>query len=313
MASALGDIAALRLFAFDRVLSHDAATQTIALLGSFPAAGARNTAIVRIERAALPIDEPTTLLESAVADVRLIERNDIYTWLLGWLAPSAARPDVKINIICPATDVHIRKYTAQKYLIVHETPALYERIVKPYIDAFPASRTKWVQDILDGRSEADKVLHRDAAYVLLPDMKWDLATLGALYLVAIAASPALRSLRDLARAHLPMLRSIRREARRVVAERWALERGALRMFVHYQPSYYQFHVHIVHVEYQGLLGMTVGQAHLLDDVISLLELSPEDVPSVFARMTLTYGLGDQHALYTPLRAAQPEVDGPADD
>ncbi|KZT68878.1 scavenger mRNA decapping enzyme [Daedalea quercina L-15889] len=318
MASAPSDIAALRRFVFERVLSHDPATQTIALLGSFPSSDdetTRNTAIVRIERAALPVDQPAAFLhDSGVADVRLIGSNDIYTWLLGWLTPSPSRPDVKLNIICPATEVHIRKYSAQNYTMVRETPALYARIVKPYIAAFPASRTQWVQDILAGRSEADKVLHRAAdgehGYVLLPDMKWDERTLPALYLVALASAPALRSLRDLTRAHLALLRGIRRAAHRVAAERWGLARGALRLFVHYPPSYYRFHVHIVHVEYyQGLLGMTVGQAHLLDDIISLLELNPDDEgPSVFERMTLTYGLGDQHGLYEAMRGAQVEVD-----
>ena len=83
-----------------------------------------------------------------------------------------------------------------------------------------------------------------------------------------------------------MLKSIRSEAHRVVSEKWGLGQGSLRLFVHYQPSYCasgpsfclicpltrpdHFHVHIVNVEYQGLLGMTVGQAHLLDDIISLV-------------------------------------------
>jgi hypothetical protein len=32
-----------------------------------------------------------------------------------------------------------------------------------------------------------------------------------------------------------------------------------------------FHVHIVNANYQaGMTGMTVGQAHLLDDIISLV-------------------------------------------
>ena len=32
-----------------------------------------------------------------------------------------------------------------------------------------------------------------------------------------------------------------------------------------------FHVHIVNVNYEGgMLGMTVGHAHLLDDIISLV-------------------------------------------
>ena len=101
-----------------------------------------------------------------------------------------------------------------------------------------------VENILSGASEADKVLFRDPSpihgFVLLPDMKWDLVTVSSLYLVAIAFSRDIRSLRDLRRDHLDMLRCIRREAARVAAERWGLSRGALRMFVHYQPSYCMF-------------------------------------------------------------------------
>ncbi|KAF9809599.1 hypothetical protein IEO21_07370 [Rhodonia placenta] len=304
----------LRLFHFDRVLSEDTVARTLVVLGSFPAGDDTDTrlpAIVRVEKTALPAAAPGALVAEMVRDVQVIEHNDIYTWLLAWLQPSQERPDVKINIICPATDVHIRKYSAQKILMVHETPALYETIVKPYIAAFPRSRTQWVTDIVEGRAEAAQVLHRDAhpdyGYVLLPDMKWDRTTLAALYLVAIAASPAVRSLRCLRKAHVGMLQSIRAEAVRAVRERWGLGAGALRMYVHYQPSYYQFHVHIVHAEYQGLLGMSVGQAHLLDDIISLLELGPDDGPSVFQRMTLTYGLGEQHGLFEPMRAAQSQV------
>ena len=34
-----------------------------------------------------------------------------------------------------------------------------------------------------------------------------------------------------------------------------------------------FHVHIVNANYQaGMMGMTVGQAHLLDDIISLVSI-----------------------------------------
>jgi hypothetical protein len=31
-----------------------------------------------------------------------------------------------------------------------------------------------------------------------------------------------------------------------------------------------FHVHIVNANHLGLMGMTVGQAHMLDDIISLV-------------------------------------------
>ena len=102
-----------------------------------------------------------------------------------------------------------------------------------------------VDDIISGKSEADKVLHRspdpDFGYVILPDMKWDLITLQSLYLVAISSSSAIRSLRDLRKIHVPMLRSIRSEATRIVQEKWGLGAGAVRLFVHYQPSYCEIH------------------------------------------------------------------------
>ena len=123
--------------------------------------------------------------------------------------------------------------------------------------------------------------------MILPDMKWDLKTVSSLYLVALVQDRSIRSLRDLRKRHVGLLSSIRSVAERVVQEKWGLGRGALRMYVHYQPSYCKlhppdlrvaevvlvdhFHVHIVNANYQGaMLGMSVGQAHLLDDIISLV-------------------------------------------
>ena len=35
-----------------------------------------------------------------------------------------------------------------------------------------------------------------------------------------------------------------------------------------------------------------------------LDLDPDDGPSIFERVTLTYGIGDQHGLYEALKEAQ---------
>ncbi len=52
----------------------------------------------------------------------------------------------------------------------------------------------------------------------------------------------------------------------VALQRYGVQSNQLRMFLHYQPSYYHLHVHVTHVslEHAGLLA---GKAHLLDDVI----------------------------------------------
>ncbi|KAI0825974.1 scavenger mRNA decapping enzyme [Irpex lacteus] len=306
------DLETLQRFQFERILNEDSLAHSLTLLGKVvdsddPTKDA-SAAIVRVEKTALPVSVASTVITEQLNNVQLIESTDIYTWMLGWLKASPQHPDVKINVIYPATEVHIRKYTKQTITMVQETPEIYSTVVKPYIDAFPPSRTKWVLDILSGKSEANKILYRsptpEDGFIILPDMKWDLTTMSSLYLVAIALTDSIRSLRDLRKKHLPMLRSIRTEATRIVSEKWGLEKGSLRFYVHYQPSYYHFHVHIVNASYYGVMGSTVGQAHLLEDVISLLELDPDDGPSIFERMTLTYGVGDQHGLYEPLVRAQ---------
>ena len=147
--------------------------------------------------------------------------------------------------------------------MVRETPELYESIVKPYITAFPASRTQWyvyfhfismveaeyllhrVENILNGISEQSKVLYSSPEFLILPDMKWDLKTLSSLYLVALIQDHTIRSLRDLRKKHVGMLCAIRREAERVVSEKWKLGKGTLRMYVHYQPSYCKFAVSVL--------------------------------------------------------------------
>jgi len=116
-------------------------------------------------------------------------------------------------------------------------------VVKPFIAAFPPSRTKWVDEIIAGRKEGDKVLHRDEfgsfGYMIIPDMKWNLETVSDLYLLALCTSNGVMSLRDLRKVHVPVLKSIKNEATRIVKARWENNGKyvSLRMYVHYQPSY----------------------------------------------------------------------------
>ncbi|KIK75446.1 hypothetical protein PAXRUDRAFT_835657 [Paxillus rubicundulus Ve08.2h10] len=317
-------------FNFGRILDENPNFHSVIVLGTLPVpsslqssetssskeasgpsesvAVARLPAILRIERTAFPPSFTDGLSSGVVASTRLIEHTDIYSWMHGWLERKEDLPDVKINVIFPATEVHIRKYTKQELLMVTETPELYDGVVKPYIEAFPASRTQWVRDVVDGKSEAERILCRTSDFLILPDMKWDPSgPISSLYLLALACGPSIRSLRDLRggkRGHVGMLEEIRETAYEIVAERWGLGRGNLRMYVHYQPSYYHFHVHIVHASQAGMMGMTVGQAHLLDDIISMLKLSP----TVLSELTFTYGLGAQHGLYGGMAAAQAELD-----
>lgn len=146
--------------------------------------------------------------------------------------------------------------------------------------------------------------HADSDEQILPDLKWDRRTLSSLYLISIVQDRSLRSLRSLRASHVPLLRKIQQAAAQVAHERFGLgssaeeARGKLRCFVHHQPSYYHLHVHVLSVDYTSHQGAIVGQAHLLDDIIDLLQTGLR-----FEERTLGYAIGERHELVGVLKEA----------
>ena len=67
-------------------------------------------------------------------------------------------------------------------------------------------------NILDGHSEADRVIYSDSSptdgFVIVPDLKWDGKDLHNIYLVAIVRRRDIFSLRDISTDHLSMLKGI---------------------------------------------------------------------------------------------------------
>lgn len=50
-------------------------------------------------------------------------------------------------------------------------------------------------------------------------------------------SRGIRCLRDLTPEHLPLLKNIKKNAEAATMEKYGVNKGELRMFVHYQPSF----------------------------------------------------------------------------
>ena len=115
----------------------DPVSHFVTLLGTLPSPVGPSTAIIRIERLPFPSDHTDKIIE-LLQDIKFIESTDIvrikswchnhknithiipfffttflleiqYSWLLAWFTKHESLPDAKINIICPATETHIRK------------------------------------------------------------------------------------------------------------------------------------------------------------------------------------------------------------
>lgn len=73
--------------------------------------------------------------------------------------------------------------------------------------------------------------------ILTRHSKWDQKTKSMLYCSVIVHTRSIASLRDLRPQHLPLLRNIRERSEAAIVGALGVEKGELRMFVHYQPSF----------------------------------------------------------------------------
>ncbi|KAI9479249.1 hypothetical protein LPJ55_002741 [Coemansia sp. RSA 990] len=308
----------LRQFKFREVLSEDISSKTIWILGSIcnkndtsDVVPGENAAVLTLERLAFNEEKMTECgkhglnnqTTSAFETIKLDsgEQNDVYSWATGFIDSSTLGPDVRVSLIFPATQKHIDKHRRQQRKLITETSDLYSSAVKPFIDAQPASRIQWVYNILTKKVEADRIVFEDPdpenGFIILPDLKWDVTNSASMYLVAIVHRKDVKSLRDLTDVHLPLLKNIRNKAK-IAAQKYHVSQDKLRLYIHYQPSYYHLHVHITNVDLEGR-GIAADRAHLLDTVISNIEDISADY---YQRVTLAYALGSDTELWSHLQS-----------
>ncbi|KAF8421238.1 HIT-like domain-containing protein [Tirmania nivea] len=295
--------AAFRSFKLTRLLNEDTGSKSMSLLGKI----GFQDAIIVAEKTSF--NTSPELLEqfqepSNLSTLTVLGQNDIYHWFLASHSEpdNEKHPEIKFTFIYPATEKHIRKYSRQSLRMVTETPEVYRKLVKPYIESTRGGgRLNWVYNILNHRSEAEKIVFEDTdeheGFILLPDLKWDRKTLTSLYMMALVQRKDIMSLRDLTKKDVPWLRRVSNKITSAVCAAYPeLERSQIKLYVHYQPSYYHFHIHAVAISHDGGLGQIAGKAFLLGNVISQLESMPNEESS-FADVELTYVLGEESELW----------------
>ena len=223
------------------------------------------------------------------------------------------RPTFAIEVIAPASEKQISRARPQPGTMVTETPQLYLSTTLPYIESLDPRSVAWVGHLLDLSKEKERMLYNDpdeaAGFLLNVDTKWkshpdchaatDPSARAAwhgheavrdLYCLAICHRRDVRSLRDLRAEHLPLLRNILHRGSAVIQATYGLAPEQLRVFVHYQPQFFHFHVHFTRLHSD--LGCQVERAHLLQDIIATLEADG----AAYTKRTLYYQLKANDAL-----------------
>ncbi|KAM5445665.1 putative 5'-(N(7)-methyl 5'-triphosphoguanosine)-[mRNA] diphosphatase [Microsporum audouinii] len=287
-------------FVLDRLLNQDQNDRRISLLGSID----HQPAILLAERAAFPVDQ-TSLVSfcASLTHISHISANDIYHWALACSPSSPDTPDVKLTLIYPSTPQHVAKYSVQPVRMVTETPAIYQEHVRPYMSGKrEAGRLNWVYNIIEGRKEQEDVLYRhqdeEEGFLLLPDLNWDRKTMGTLRLLTLVQRRDIWSLRDLKKKHVPWLKHMKERILDSVVKVYpSMERDQVKLYVHYQPTYYHFHIHVVNVMLDAGSTQATGKAFGLENLISQLETIAGNEEAGMADVDLTYYLGEASELW----------------
>jgi len=248
----------------------------------------KDTALIIMEKTPFKEDEMKSIFTDANKEMNGSLKKDFTNDIYGNYALQlpAQMNQIKTTIIHPATDQHIEKYLRDEFRIFRETPDLYETVTKKYLEAGQFN-IDWVYNILEHKKETERVVFedddRDTGFVLLPDLKWDQNQLSNLYLIAISHQRDIKSIRDLRSEHLPLLKNIRAKGAEAIVKKYGIDESQLRIYLHYQPSYYHLHVHFTAMSFDAP-GSRVERAHLLDTVIDNIELCGD----YYAKATISF-------------------------
>ena len=223
--------------------------------------------------------------------------------------------DFKVELISPASDRQIqRAVPPPSVVMIEETPELYEKVTKPYIQSIIDSGSlSWIKHVVTAKKERERLLLDSEDYVLNIDTKWrshpdannvpraewyEHKSVVDLYCLAIVKDGSIASLRDLRVQHLPILNSMFQECPAAIEETYGVQRDQLRIFVHYQPQFYHFHVHITRLENE--IGCQVERGHLLSDIIQNLEMDGD----YYEKRTISFKLPINDKLYCRMKEMQ---------
>lgn len=195
-----------------------------------------------------------------------------------------------VELICPASSAQIsRAMPTLGHVLIDETPEMYKAVVQPYIQSVvDGGSLSWITNIIELKKEKERLLFNNDQFVINVDTKWrthpppmttpreewlNNPSVDDLYCLAITKLSGIASLRDLRGEHIPMLQSMIKEGLSAIKSIYGVNRDQIRIFIHYQPQFYHFHVHYTRLENE--VGCCCERGHLLSDVIQNLQMDSD--------------------------------------
>lgn len=99
--------------------------------------------------------------------------------------------------------------------------------------------------------------------------------------------------------HLELLNNIREKGISTIKTKFGIDETQLRIYLHYQPSFYHLHVHFTFLQHEAP-GIFCERSHLLNTVINNIEL----LPNYYQKATLSHVLKEGDPLFEKIQEFQ---------
>lgn len=99
--------------------------------------------------------------------------------------------------------------------------------------------------------------------------------------------------------HLELLNNIREKGISTIKTKFGIDETQLRIYLHYQPSFYHLHVHFTFLQHEAP-GIFCERSHLLNTVINNIEL----LPNYYQKATLSHVLKEGNPLFEKIQDFQ---------
>ncbi|UJR15991.1 hypothetical protein I4U23_002910 [Adineta vaga] len=283
-----------------RILNDDHSGKFAAIEGEVEdKEGEKKSAVLLFEKTPFQFDDLKKLMQDDEQQFKVDFINDVYHKYT--VEARAACNDVKLAYIYPATPLHIKKYSKKEFSLINETHQRYETIVRPYIEKNQLN-AQWVYNIIDGKSERERILIENDQFIVLPDIMWDGKANDSLHILGLVKSHDIHSIRDLKPEHIPLLESLLETTKEFISSKYGISSKTIRAFFHYPPTFYHLHVHFTTLQ-NRLCGCEVERAHLVEDVIDNLKLQS----NYYQMKTLYYKVAISDPLYGLLEEDKQEM------
>jgi len=171
--------------------------------------------------------------------------NDIY---YKFVSDDLIENKCKVDLIYPADSKVIDKYRRKSLVLFEETAEIYKEKTLKYIQSIDPNHVKWIHNILYKNSE--NIIHQIENVLVITQDYNSKDNENLVNCLGIPYNDKIFSLRDLNEIHLPLLEKFY-DGKKELAKYYNVTENQIRCFVHYPPSFYYFHVHYLHVEYES--------------------------------------------------------------